>query len=138
MESGPIESHLEEIRTAFESAGGCPPHVALVPIRMTEAWLLHDLQAIRTAADDPNGTRALRVPPLARLERLPNPKKVLRDALLAATEASGRRLQEQAKRFPVRRLRVAELIEDYAPLRNLSAFQAFEKDLDRALEQLQR
>jgi hypothetical protein len=105
---------------------------------MTEAWLLHDLQAIRTAADDPNGTRALRVPPLARLERLPNPKKVLRDALLAATEASGRRLQEQAKRFPVRRLRVAELIEDYAPLRNLSAFQAFEKDLDRALEQLQR
>ena len=109
-------------------------HVGVVPVRMQEAWLLHDEAALREAADRPSGTGDLGLPPPHRWERLPDPKKVLHDALRAANGATGRR----AKSFRPKRAahRLAALVTDWRPLRSLAAFNRLEADTRSALEHL--
>lgn len=58
--------------------------VAAVPVRMIEAWLLFDESAIRLAAGNPNGTTPLGLPGMPRAESVPDPKLLLRDAMLPA------------------------------------------------------
>ena len=94
---------------------------------MTEAWLLIDASAIRRAADNPNGKVSLDLPLTAKLEQVPDPKKVLDRALVVASEKSGRRLKRFERDLSFRRQRVAALIDDFSPLRELDAFRAFEK-----------
>lgn len=108
--------------------------VAVIPVRMTEAWLLLDESALRLAAGNPNGRVPLSVPPLSRLEALPDPKAILRDLLVLASEATGRR----RRRFDdqAARQRVVELIEDFSPLRHLPAFEAFERELETGLNRI--
>lgn len=105
--------------------------VAVIPVRMTETWLLSDERALRQAAGNPNGHSVLSLPPVSRLESLPDPKSTLRDLLVVASEATGRR----RRRFDqhAARQRLASLIEDFAPLRQLSAFGAFELELEEGL-----
>jgi hypothetical protein len=71
---------------------------------------------------------------VGRLESVPDPKCVLRDALLAA---SGRDTQRRRKQFlrdlPETVRRVSECVADFRPLRQLEAFRAFEADLDAAV-----
>ncbi len=105
--------------------------VPVVPVRMTEAWLLIDEGAIRRAASNPNGTQELELPAIARLEDLSDPKTALHDMLLKASEKRGRRLDQFRKRIPSAVHRVAELITDFRPLRQLDAFRAFEAALVR-------
>lgn len=116
---------IEEIKKDLTQFG--KPYVPIVPIRMTEAWLLIDEQAIRSAASNPNGTIALNIPNVNRLEDIPNPKRVLFESLKLASEHSTGRLRKF--RPESCRHRVAELISDFSRLRNLSAFVQFEKDL---------
>ncbi len=94
---------------------------------MQEAWLLFDEAALRTAAGNPRGRQPLALPRTADLEDLPDPKRILHDLIREASGLHGRR----RKRVPVSFYagRVAELIEDFAPLRVLSAFQALEADI---------
>jgi hypothetical protein len=94
--------------------------VPVVPIRMQEAWLLIDEPALRRAAGNPNGRCTLEVPPIERLEEIPNPKDLLHRLLLDASELTGRRRNKL--RPGQMALRLGELIEEYAPLRHLSAF----------------
>jgi len=113
---------LEEIGAAVD---GIPIRsVPVVTIRMQEAWLLIDEQALRRAAGNPNGRIAIDMPAIERLERIPNPKQVLHDLLLSASELTGRRRQKLRPGEKARRL--GALIGDYGPLRSLSAFRAFE------------
>jgi hypothetical protein len=109
-------------------------HVCIVPVRMQEAWLLHDVSAIREAADRPSGTDALEIPHPSRWEKLPDPKSVLHNALRTANGATGRR----AKRFDPKQAthRVADLITDWSPLRTLSAFVRLENDTRAALRDI--
>ena len=110
------------------------PCVRVVPVRMTEAWLLIDERAIRTAAGNPSGVVPLDIPALRRIERLPDPKSLLRRLLLQASGQSGRRRQAQFQRDIAQRVRrVAESIPDFAPLRDLEAFVAFEEELLRVV-----
>ncbi|MFZ2852979.1 MAG: hypothetical protein WAZ34_02570 [Rhodocyclaceae bacterium] len=95
-----------------------------IPVRMLESWLLCSEEAIRIAADNPNGKNPLNLPAIARVESAPDPKEILFNALRVASELSGRRLTKF--RAEQRRHRVAELIEDFAPLRLLASFQEFE------------
>ena len=111
--------------TADRTFGGM--HVCIVPVRMSEAWLLFDEAAIRTAAANPNGTAKLDLPPLKRAESIPHPKQVLKDALETASELSGRRLAKFNALGQWRR--VAKAIHDFSPLRQLPAFRAFEDDI---------
>lgn len=128
-EKQPAEFRVAEIRAAVAAL---PPQiqrpaVAIVPVRMLEAWLCFNERAIRNAAGNPNGTAPLGLPQLNRIESRPDPKEDLRKALLAACELSGRRLKKfnTAAAF----WRIVDHIEDFSPLRELPAFQAFEKSI---------
>jgi hypothetical protein len=130
-----LEDRIDEIQVAFIEAslqGRMPRHICVVPVRMQEAWLLFDEAAIRRAAGNPNGKQILQLPPLARLEKLPDPKAVLYDFLREASGLEGRR----RKRLEVSALavRVADFIEDYTPLRALPAFQALQLAVQEAVQ----
>ncbi|MCI5130494.1 MAG: DUF4276 family protein [Candidatus Electrothrix sp. EH2] len=129
------ETRAEEIRQALNGMEH-PPAVCVIPVRMHEAWLLHDEQAIRKAAGNPNGEEPLELPVANRVEALPNPKKNLHDALLAASGKSGKR---RKKMLNVNKLacRITELTESFAALRSLSAFRNFEDDLLKVLREQQ-
>lgn len=83
----------KEIRIAVEALSMGPPVVPLVPVRMTEAWLLLDEAAIRRVAGRPSGRRPLNLPRPVDIERVPDPKHLLADCLAEASELSGRRLR---------------------------------------------
>lgn len=102
--------------------------VPVIPVRMTEAWLLIDEHALRRAAGNPHGTAPLELPRLRTLESLADPKAALRECLERASGLKGRRLS-QFDRVAARR-RVAEEIEDYAALRGLAAYGEVERALD--------
>lgn len=104
-----------------------PNHICVIPVRMTETWLLFDDLAIRKAASNPNGRVPLSLPSFQKLEHLPDPKKELYDLLRKASELRGRRLKKFKPREGVHRL--AECIDDYSRLRNLPAFQALENEI---------
>lgn len=103
------------------------PYICVVPVRMMEAWFLFDETAIRRAAGNPNGRTALGLPPLSKIEQLSNPKSILIEALRKASGRKGRRLKKL--RPHACRARLAELIRDFSPLRQLSAFAHLEADL---------
>jgi hypothetical protein len=111
-------------------------HVPVIPVRMTEAWLLFDELAIRSAAGNPNGEANLNLPELRRLEHLANPKRVLGEALIAASGLNARR------RLQFRVLERVHLIpgyiEDYSRLLALPAFQTLQNDIRMLIEGLGR
>ena len=123
-----------EIRKAQdESADPRFPAVCVVPVRMTEAWLLFDEAAIRRAAGNPNGHVKLGLPDFREVEGLPDPKAILHGLLVTASQLGKRR----SKTFPVgiAAARLADLISDFAPLRQLSAFSALEQDLQQLISE---
>jgi hypothetical protein len=127
-----IHDALCELRE--DSAGKVP----VVPVRMSEAWLLISEPAIREAAANPRGRNDLVIPRLAELESVADPKAVLRTAIMTAADASGRKRDNLRRDLPKRVHRVAELIDDYSPLRALASFQQLESDLRAAIEVLLR
>ncbi|MSP58846.1 MAG: hypothetical protein EXR72_00625 [Myxococcales bacterium] len=109
---------------------GCS-HVCVVPVRMQGAWLLHNADALRRAAGRPSSTAPLELPTRRQWEALPDPKGILHQALRTASGATGRR----AKKFSPEKAahRLADLIDDWSPLRQLPAFQLLEADTRAAL-----
>lgn len=65
------------------------------------------------------------------LESKGEPRQTLFELLRDASELRGRRLRRFCQRQA--RQRLAELIEDYSPLEQLSAFRAFREDLSSVL-----
>jgi|JI10StandDraft_1071094.scaffolds.fasta_scaffold343170_2 hypothetical protein len=130
-EGEPIERRLAEIEVAGAEVGPC---VAVVPVRMQEAWLLHHEAALRQAAGRPSGREPLDLPSWVRIESLPDPKAVLHQALRVASGHHGRRLRS----FDPARVAhyLADLIDDWSPLRRLGAFQRLERDMRAALIRL--
>lgn len=128
---------LEARRDEIAAAAADKPHVALVPVRATEAWLLFDSHAIRAAADNPNGTVALALPPLNQCESLVDPKQTLRQAVLRATELSTQRRRKFERDRLGRACRLlSERVDDFAPLRALPSFTRFEANLVAAIAAL--
>ena len=115
-----------EIEQAVEQADVGLPCIPVVPVRMTEAWLLIDEEALRRAADRPNGVVPLDWPTLQRLERL-HAKNRLFHLLRTAADLTGRRLQGFSP--GERRARLASLIEDFTPLRHFESFRRLEEDI---------
>jgi hypothetical protein len=124
-----LDRRVAEIKDAVADLPD--PLVPVVPVRMQEAWLLIDEAALRCAAGNPNGGIDLAMPAIDRLEDIPNPKQMLHDLLLDASELKGRR---RKKLNPGRlAMRLGELIEDYGPLRRLTAFRHAEAETRAAL-----
>ncbi|TFG36541.1 MAG: hypothetical protein E4H46_03330 [Desulfobacterales bacterium] len=121
------EARANEIRQALSETEH-PPAVCVVPVRMTEAWLLFDEMSIRKAAGNPNGNQPLELPIMNDIESLPDPKQNLYNLLcLAKGHINKRRL----KSLSPNRLafRVTESTRSFAPLRELAAFRNLEKEL---------
>lgn len=124
-EGDPLAQRAEEISSVTE-----PLHercVAIIPIRMTEAWLLSDEAAIRSAAENRNGRVPLGLPAKKAWEGLQDPKRILFDALATASEKTGRAL---SKFNPNRqRTLVAQRTVDFSRLRGLKSFDFFEDQI---------
>ena len=124
------EHRYEQIRDALKEASAQDfktPAVCVVPVTMTEAWLLFDEPSIRQAAGNPNGKNSLNLPDLNKIELILDPKERLSEILRTASGLSGRRL----KTFNMlgSQIRISDVIEDFSPLRNLRAFQRLEEDI---------
>jgi hypothetical protein len=100
---------------------------------MMEAWLLFDEPAIREAAGNPNGRSELDMPRLDRLEALPDAKALLHEILRSASGLVGRRGRQFRVRAAVHRL--ADIIDNFGPLRSLPAFRELERDVGAALRE---
>ena len=124
------ENRYEEIRSALNETiknGFQTPAVCVVPVRMTEAWLLFDETAIRLAAGNPNGKNPLNLPDLSTIEQIPDPKNILFEILREASGLTGRRLK--AFNMAESRIRITALVSDFSPLGKLSAFQRLERNI---------
>lgn len=60
----------------------------VIPIRMTEAWLLLDEAEIRRVAGAPNGKIPLNLPNPAKVESVSDPKALLKETLARASGLS--------------------------------------------------
>jgi len=129
-EGDPPHVRTEEMHQALAAAAQrvqVPPSVCVVPVRMQEAWLLFDEQAIRWAAGNPHGRASLVLPPLTMLAQLPDAKRLLYDLLREASGLTDRRRRQF--RALTRARRVAEAINDFSPLRMLCAFRRLEDEI---------
>lgn len=115
-EREPRQRRIDEIQRALARIPPvlrAPTAICVVPVRMTEAWLLFDEAAIKQAAGNRQSGERLPLPSLSTLEDIPDPKQILHHCLKQASGLRGRRLDQ----FPVhqRVRRVAELIADFSP-----------------------
>lgn len=95
------DARQREIDLAVAAALNAPRFVAVIPVRMTEAWLLLEETAIRKVVGNPNGRVPLDLPTPREAERRPDAKQILNDALLAASETTGRRRKRIRRDSPV-------------------------------------
>ena len=124
------ERRIQEIAQACIGIKVRATPVPVIPVRMSESWLLSDETAIRKAAGNPNGAQPLNLPRLKDIEALPDPKNTLHTVLRCASGLTGHRL----KAFSPRARLVANYISDFSLLRRLPAFQRLETDLKNVLE----
>lgn len=132
----PPQHRRNEIDNAIESAFNeiKPQYVCVIPIKMQEAWLLFDEKAIRRASANPYGKVKLNLPKLRSIERIANPKEILHDIIRQASELSGRHLRKLSLSHCASQISVN--IEDFSPLRSLSAFQQLENDIKQVVKNL--
>lgn len=120
----PVSQRENEIEAAVKKCRITPPAICVVPVRMTEAWMLFDECAIRKAAGNPNGKMRLSLPSLAKAEARPDPKADLRKAVKTASGLSAQRLSRFNASAACRL--VSEHIQDFSPLRKLGSFARLE------------
>jgi len=130
-EAGSPDDRLDEIESAISQLSDAPAWVPVVPVRMLEAWFLRDENAIRKAAGNPGGAMALDLPVLAQIERVPDPKAVLRRAILVASGLNRRRQKNVRAGYVLHR--IAELCDDFSTLNDLPAFARFMTELSRVV-----
>jgi hypothetical protein len=108
-----------------------PPAVCIIPVRMLEAWFLFKEFAIRKAAGNPNGRNLVSLPNIKSVENLPNPKELLFELLKNSSGRSGVRL----KKLDLHQCAflVSQYIDDFSPLRFLTAFRMLETELATTL-----
>jgi len=117
------ERRFAEVAQAVARVSEGLPAVAVVPVRMTEAWLLLDEQSIRDVAGRPNSTVDLRLPRISQVEAQPDPKSALERALDMASGLTGRRRDRFRQRFGQHRRTLLQRLNIDGPVRRLKAWQ---------------
>lgn len=125
-----------EITDGVAAAREGLPCLPVVPVRMTEAWLLVDEAAIRLAAGRPEGRDSLNLPPPGEVEAIPDPKRILQAALIRASGAKGRRLKAFKRDFGSQRRRLLEWLDHSGPVSGLAAWKGLERSVEQAVGQL--
>ncbi|MBI3979909.1 MAG: hypothetical protein HY331_17175 [Chloroflexi bacterium] len=121
------KAEIERARSQALETGIVPPTVCVVPVRMLETWLLFDELALRRASGNPQGREPLPLPRLADLEDVIDPKSVLHECIRVASGLQGRRRKKLSVSDRIHR--VANLVNDFSPLRTLRAFRALESEI---------
>ena len=124
------EMRFHEISHAVDNLHkNCVP---IVPLRMTEAWLFSDEVAIRSAAENRSGKISLNLPAKKNWEGLKDPKQLLFNKLIIASEKTGRAL---SKFNPARqRMLITQRTTDFSDLRGVASFDSFEEKLIEKLK----
>lgn len=122
-----------EIHGAAAGIAGLSPVVGVVPIQAIEAWLILDEDQIRSVVGRPSGRVSLDLPGRSAIERSAAPKGLLAHALLAASEASGRRLKKERSSFSEYRRRLLERLDIEGPVRKPPSWQKLEQDVADAV-----
>ena len=118
---------LDDRLTEFESVSRIDV-VPVIPVRMSEAWILFDESAIARAAGSPSAK--VSAPRLSEIEGIAEPKDLLERLLFeAAGSPSGRRGKVFKRSLVERRVGVAGHIGDFSPLESLRAFKRFQSAL---------
>jgi hypothetical protein len=113
-------SEIQSIATDL----ACPaPIIPVVPVQETESWALLDENAIRKAADNPNGTIPIRIPPPSRVESISDPKSHLQNLLITASGYSGRHLRRFKRRLNTRIFSLIEQIDIDGPIQDVPSWQ---------------
>jgi hypothetical protein len=73
-EAQTVDHRLAEIQAALEDVALQWYLIPVIPVRMTEAWLLLDESAIRVVAGRPTGIDPLNLPSVWSVESEPDPK----------------------------------------------------------------
>lgn len=117
----PPHTRRNEIADAISSLGLRPARhwIPVIPVRMTEAWLLVSEAALRSASGNPNGRTPISLPSWRDLETIPDPKAVLQNLLIDASGLSGRRRKKF--NFPAQRARIPDFFESWEDLLRLSS-----------------
>lgn len=123
------ELRYTEVADAVVKANFPGRHVAVVPVRKTEAWLLLDELAIRTVAGRPTGRVPLPLPPVHAIESHPDPKALLREVLLLASGATGRRREQLTRRFPQLRRQLLDRLDVDGPVTRLPSWSRLADDI---------
>lgn len=130
-----VGARTTEISDAVNGASPGSRFVPVIPVRMTETWLLTNEHEIRRVAGKPNGRAPLNLPPVRRLEAVANPKQMLRRALATASEATGRRLSSLEARFSQNRRQLFERLDPDGPVRNLPSWRHFVTGIENGLKE---
>jgi hypothetical protein len=125
---------LAEISAAARKVMPNVPHVPVIPIRMTEAWLLLDEAAIRRVAGAPNGKTPLNLPKASKVESVPDPKAVLKETLTRASGLTGRKLATFNGRFDRNRALLLERIDPEGAIQEMPSWRDFNTDLLTGLD----
>jgi len=126
VEAQDVGKRVAEIQRGVDKCSVDWPCVSIVPIRMTEAWLLLDEQAVRSVAGRPSGKAHLALPLPSQVETVPNPKAMLQQSLRTASGFSGRRLVKFKRDFPEHRRQLLERLDRNGPVQALQAWKALE------------
>ena len=123
------EARYQEIEAAVrEVVQDGMSWIGVVPVRMTEAWLLLDEAAIRKVVGKPGGRAPLDLPAPEHAERVADPKERLRDALLTASGNRGRRRRRFARELPRLRRRLLQDLPIGGELERLESWTRFRDD----------
>lgn len=125
-----IETRQAEILKALVGLAA-PPVICVIPVRMQEAWLLFDEFAIRRAAGNPNGRNIIKLPEIRSVENIPDPKELLFNIIRESSGLHGARLKKLNPHKSV--FLISQSIDNYSPLRSISAFHALENQLIKTL-----
>lgn len=128
-ENASADARYQEIEAAVrEVVQDGMSWIGVVPVRMTEAWLLLDEAAIRKVVGKPNGKTRLNLPAPEHAERVADPKERLKNALLTASGTRGRRWRKVAREFPRLRRRLLQELPIGGELERLESWTRFRDD----------
>lgn len=132
-ESQTADLRFDEVRRGVDAVVPGHPAVPVVPVRMTEAWLLLDEAEIRLVAGRPSGVTSLNLPSLNQVEQVADPKAILATALVRAAEVRGRRLRRFQRDFSDHRRLLLSRLDPLGAVNNLTAWQRLKSDIDATL-----
>lgn len=125
-------------RAEIETAAACLPTsvtcIPIVPVRMTEAWLLLDAGAIRRVAGNETGSMRLDTPSASTVEAIADAKGRLKSTLAAASGLTGKRLSDFQKRFPDHRRQLLSGLDRSQDIRLVPSFESLVQDVSVYVE----